>query len=163
MPIVAFSELPADARLWVFGASRALDADEQARLLAAVDAWLGQWKAHGTPLTSARLLREGQFLVIGVDEAAAGASGCSIDALYRTLAEQERVLGTPLVAGGRVFWRGPDGRVHAGDRAAFTAAAARGEVSRDTPVFDPTVMTRAAFDAAFERPAAAGWHAQLLP
>jgi hypothetical protein len=162
MPIVAFHALPPDARVWVFAASRALTEDEQRQVTSVVDPWLSQWKAHGAPLTCGRTLHAGQFLVIGVDQRAAGASGCSIDALYRTLAALERTLGTALVAGGRVFWRQADGTVQAGARHDFSAAAARGEVTRETPVFDTTVTTHADFAEAFERPASATWHAQLL-
>lgn len=163
MPLVPFSMLPADARLWVFAASRPLEGDDASRLLASVDAYLAQWKAHGAPLTVGRQWRDDHFLVVGVDQTTAGASGCSIDALYRTLQQLEGPLGTALVAGGRVFWRGPDGAVSGGTREAFSAAAGRGEVTRETPVFDLTVASIAQYTAAFERPAADSWHAQLLP
>lgn len=162
MPIVPFASLPPDARLWVFAASRPLTEPEQATLLEAVDPWLAQWTAHGAPLTSGRVLREGRFLAIGVDQRTAGASGCSIDALYRVLGALERTLDTALLAGGRVFWRAADGTVQGGTREGFTAAARRGEVTGATPVFDTTVATPAALATAFERPAAASWHAQLL-
>lgn len=163
MPLVAFDTLPADARVWVFAASRPLDATEASALLAPVDAYLATWKAHGAPLTVARDLREHRFLVIGVDQRTAGASGCSIDALYRTLQQVEGVLGTALVAGGRVFWRARDGAVHGGTRAEFSAAAVRGDVTPATPVFDTNVSTVAALDGTFERAAADSWHRQLLP
>jgi hypothetical protein len=162
MPVVAFDHLPPDARVWVFAASRPLTPDEQAQVLAPVDAYLAQWKAHGAPLTCARDMRHERFLAIGVDERAAGASGCSVDALFRQLQQLERVLGTPLVQGGRVFWRMSDGAVHAGSRDEFARAAARGDVTADTQVFDTTITTRAAWTDAFEAPARATWHAQLL-
>lgn len=163
MPLVPFASLPPDARVWVFAASRALDDDEATRLLAPVDAYLAQWKAHGAPLTVGRDWRDARFLAVGVDQHTAGASGCSIDALYRTLQQLEGTLGTSLVAGGRVFWRGGDGIVQGGTRDAFAAAAARGEITRETPVFDTTVATVARYAEAFECPAAGSWHAQLLP
>lgn len=163
MPLVPFAQLPPDARVWVFGASRPLDDADAARLLAAVDAYLAQWKAHGAPLTVGREWRDDRFLVVGVDQRTAGASGCSIDALYRTLQGLEGALATSLVAGGRVFWRGSDGTVLGGGRDAFAAAAARGEITRETAVFDTTVALAAQYRDAFERPAAASWHEQLLP
>lgn len=162
MPIVPFHALPADARVWVFAASRPLTDAEQRQLLEPVDAYLWQWKAHGAPLTCARELRDARFLAIGVDEAAAGASGCSVDALYRQLQQLERTLGTPLVQGGRVFWRTAEGTVHAGTRADFTEASARGSITPETPVFDTTVTTHAAWASSFELPVRAAWHAQLL-
>ena len=79
MPVVPLGSLPDDARVWVFAAERALTPDEADAVLRTVDGFLGVWAAHGHPLTSGRELRESRFLVIAVDEAAAGASGCSID------------------------------------------------------------------------------------
>jgi hypothetical protein len=162
MPLIPFEALPDDARVWVFGSTRRLADDAATRLLDVVDRYLDGWKAHGAPLTVGRLFVHEHFLAVGVDQSTAGASGCSIDALYRTLHQLEAELATVLLAGGRVFWREGDG-IHAGDRATFTQRAADGAVGEHTPVFDLTVTTAAAFRAAFEQPACATWHAQLLP
>jgi len=162
MPMVPFDALPDEARAWVFGASDPLDEAGSARLLRAVDDTLSQWSAHGVPLTCARDWRDGRFLAIGVDQRDAGASGCSIDALFRVLQGLERALGTALVAGGRVFYRDPAGTVQCVDRAGYAARARRGEVGGATPVFDTTVTTVGDYRARFERPAAASWHAQLV-
>jgi hypothetical protein len=163
MPLVDFKQLPDDARVWVFGSDRPLDDKQQARLFAIVDEYLAQWKAHGAPLTVAREWTENQFLTIGVDQRTEGASGCSIDALYRTLQLLERELGVSLVGGGRVFYRTRNGEVNAVDREEFFGLAERGAVTRRTTVFDTTVTTLGAWRSRFEGPAAESWHGQLLP
>ena len=163
MPIVPFDSLPDDARTWVFGTDRALAAAEAKRLLDVVDAYLSRWAAHGTPLASARDWRDDHFLTIAVDERAAGASGCSIDALFHQLQELERALGIAIVGSGRVFHRDAAGAVRSSDRAAFGDLAARGTVSPETRVFDPTVTTLGAWRSGFELRAADSWHSQLLP
>jgi hypothetical protein len=163
VPLIRFSDLPSDARLWVFGASRRLSDIEQAKLLSAVDAYLAQWKAHGMPLTTGRELREARFLLIGVDQHTAGASGCSIDALYRTLQQLEQALGTAIVAGGRVFWRGADGEVQGGTRDQFVVAATNGAMTRESVVFDTNVTTMAQLETVFERRVAESRHGELLP
>jgi hypothetical protein len=162
MPRVDFNELPATARVWVFGAAAPLDAAALAVLLPAVDAHLAGWRAHGVPLVCARELRDERFLAVGVDEAATGASGCSIDGLFRTLVSLESALGTSLVGGGRVHWRDASGAVRSGSRAEFRALAADGTIGPETRVFDTTVATVGDWRSAFERPAGASWHAQLL-
>jgi hypothetical protein len=163
MPLVDFKQLPDDARVWVFGSDRPLDDTQRTRLLATVDEYLAQWKAHGSPLTCAREWTENQFLTIGVDQRTEGASGCSIDALFRTLQQLERELGLSLVGGGRVFYRTSSGRVNAVDREEFFGLAERGTVTRGTPVFDTTVTTLGDWRERFEGPAAGSWHGQLFP
>lgn len=162
MPAVPFSELPADARVWVFAAGDVVAGDAERALLAAVDRFLAEWAAHGAPLTAGRDWREGRFLAVGVDQAAAGASGCSIDGLFRALRSLEPTLGTSLLAAGRVYWRDADGAVRTGDRATLRAAAAAGRVGQATPVFDTTLTTAADWRARFERPLAESWHARLV-
>jgi hypothetical protein len=85
MPRVSFEELPDDARVWVFGAASEVTPPASERLLDAVDDFLAHWNAHGSPLVCAREWRDDHFLAIGVDQSTAGASGCSIDGLFRTL------------------------------------------------------------------------------
>ena len=161
MPRVAFESLPDDARVWVFGAADALDARGRDRLLDAVDDFLSQWNAHGEPLASARDWRDDRFLAVGVDQSTAGASGCSIDGLFRTLARLEPELGTKLLGGGRVYYRDVDGQVVTTSRAAFAALARDGAVGPDTPVFDTSLTTASAWRHEFERPTRDSWHAQL--
>ncbi len=162
MPLVPLDKLPSDARTWVFGATPALDEAASARLLKDVDKHLAAWKAHGSPLTVGRALLEGRFLIVAVDQSTAGASGCSIDGLFRMLQLAEAGYGVSLVAGGRVFWRDRQGTVQGGSRDDFREAAAMGTLTRDSSVFDTTVSTLGSLRQEFERPAARSWHAQLL-
>ena len=162
MPIVPFHRLPDDARLWVFAASDPVTGDRAARLLNAVDGWLAEWKAHGEPLTCARDWRDDRFLAIGVDQSTTGASGCSIDALFRILQTLQNELGTSLVGGGRVFYRNRDGEVETVTRSTFSERAVRGDVGADTLIFDTSLTTAGDYRAAFERPAADSWHRDLL-
>ena len=162
MPLVPFDSLPDDARLWIFGARAALDDVDSARLLGAVDLFLKSWTAHGAPLTCARDFRDEHFLLVAVDERASDASGCSIDGLFRILKEAEGGIGTSLVGGGLVYFRGPEGLVLSCTRREFEHMSAMGEVNGETPVFDTTLTTMADFRARFERSARESWHAELL-
>ena len=162
MPLANFGALPDDSRVWVFGATAPLDEIDAAKMLAAVDAFLLQWKAHGHPLTCAREWRDERFLAIGVDQSTEGASGCSIDGLFRTLQGLEKAVGASLVGGGNVFFRDPLGLVHGIPRADFELLSKQGVVSASTPVFDTTVTSMGDYRARFERAAGDGWHAVLL-
>ena len=159
MPTVPFAALPDDARLWVFGASRVLTQAERDRLLDEVDRFLESWQAHGAPLTCARELAEGRFLLVGVDERSVPPSGCSIDAMVNVLAGLERELGLALVDHGPVFYRTDAGEVKGADRAEFRRLVEQGSVGLATAVFD-TTLTRVGRlrDGGWERPARETWH-----
>jgi hypothetical protein len=162
MPLVPIKDLPDSARTWVFGADRDLDKGTTDLLLREVDQFLSQWHAHGSPLTVARDWRQGRFLTIAVDQSTAGASGCSIDGLFRTLKALEPSLGASLVTSGLVFFRDRKGAIECVDRERFTALSAEGSVTPETRVFDPTVTTLGEWRARFELEAAQSWHVGLL-
>jgi hypothetical protein len=159
---VPFSSLPPESRLWIFAAGRPLAAAEQDRLLGAVDTFLDGWTAHGEPLAAARDLRYDQFLFVAVDESAAGASGCSIDAMVRTLTELERELGLELVNHGPVLYR-VERTIARADRPAFADLARRGAVTPDTVVFDNTLTRVGDLTAGrWELPARESWHGRAF-
>ncbi|MEO7997199.1 MAG: hypothetical protein ABI852_07115 [Gemmatimonadaceae bacterium] len=162
MPHVSFESLPPNARAWVFGASDPLDELAQKQLLLVVDEHLSQWRAHGVPLVCSRDFRDNRFLAIGVDEAATGASGCSIDGLFRTLQSMQTVIGTSLMGGGIMFYRDAHGVVQAADRSGFVELISAGVVNAETPVFDLTIDTVGRWRESFEKRAASSWHARML-
>jgi hypothetical protein len=162
MPRIPFDDLPDDARIWVFGSSDSLATDTQKDMLSAVDAWLDQWTAHGEPLMCGRDWREGRFLVVGVDQRTAGASGCSIDALFHVLSGLETTLGTTFRGGDRVFYRVGTEAILVADRESFAALAGKGLVDESTPVFDTAVTDAGSYRRAFELPLGESWHRELI-
>jgi hypothetical protein len=162
MPRVPLPTLPDTGRLWVFAAERPLGPAERDALLAEVDAFLDQWAAHGVPLTSARDWRYDRFLLVAVDEAAAGASGCSIDALTRLLKAHEARLGIALLDNGPVTYRDGE-RIARLPRVRFAQLADSGAVGPDTMVFDNTVGTVGALRAGrWEAAARHTWHGRAF-
>jgi hypothetical protein len=154
--ITAFDALPADARVWVFGCDPAPDARTREDIARDVDAFLESWAAHGEELRVGRQWLADRFLVIAVDEHSAGASGCSIDALYHRLGAIEQVYGVTLRAGGRVFYRGERG-VQSIQRSEITARVRAGDLTADAVVYDTSVTKMDALRASFERPARESW------
>jgi hypothetical protein len=158
MPLTDFASLPDDARTWIFGASHPISADAETDLLNSVDAWLDEWAAHGVPLTCAREWIHGRFLVVGVDQRAAGASGCSVDALFRVLQQVQGTHGTSFLGGSRVFFRNEEGQLTCVERAAFGAAPG---VTMETLVYDTALTTAGEYRRRFEVPVGESWHAAL--
>lgn len=162
MPLVQLKDLPDSARIWVFGANKTLDGPASETLLAEVDRFLSQWKAHGSPLTVGRDWKYSRFLTVAVDQSTAGASGCSIDGLFRSLKALEPKLGASLMTSGLVFYRDGNDSIQSVDRERFTALGAEGKIQPSTSVFDPTVTTLGEWRVRFELEASRSWHAGLL-
>src|SRR6202162_1658355 len=162
MPLVQLKDLPDSARTWVFGANKTLDEPSSRTLLVEVDRFLSEWKAHGSPLTAGRDWACGRFLTVAVDQSTAGASGCSIDGLFRSLRALEPKLGASLVTSGLVFYRDENDAIQSVDRERFSALGAARKIQSSTTVFDPTVATLGEWRARFELEASRSWHAGLL-
>lgn len=164
MSAVPFTDVPDDARLWVFAATRPLAPDQAAALLQRVDEHLRAWTAHGSPVVGARDLRHDRFLLVAADERATGVSGCSIDSLHRALQEVERETGVELLDRSPVWYREGEGAIRCVSRREFRALAEAGEVEEETVVFDNTVGTVGAVRAgAWETPLRESWHARAFP
>lgn len=162
MPRTNFDALPANARLWIFAAERPLARQEREYLLSAVDGFLDEWHAHRRPLVSARDFRHDRFLLVGVDEAAAGVSGCSIDALVRDIKRVEATLNLSLVDHGPVVYREGEA-IQRVPRDEFAELARAGRVTPDTIVFDNTLTQMGELvDGRWERPAAETWHGRAF-
>jgi hypothetical protein len=153
-----FPALPDEARFWAFGVSRPLSPDEEEALLIRVDAFLSAWKAHGHPLSAARAWVEKRFLWVAVDERIAPPSGCSIDALVRSLRELEGELGVEMVGGGALWIRDGEAGIQRVSRAEFKQGVADGWIVPSTPIFDLT-LTRVGEvrGGGWERPAGESW------
>lgn len=158
MPIVSFDSLPDSARIWVFASDVPLVGAPADTLLAEVDGFLSQWRAHGVPLHCGRAWRDDRFLAIGVDVNEENASGCSIDGLFRTLQQLQREIGAQLVGGGRVFYRGAGG-IETTSRADFAARVKDGTITANMPVFDTSLTDAGAWRSRFEQPAGVAWTA----
>ncbi len=162
MPITQFDSLPDSSRVWVYGASAELGASAAEALLKHVDQYLEHWAAHGAALVSGRHWSENRFLTIAVDQKREGASGCSIDGLFRTLKGLESEVGAQLVTSGLVYFRDNTGKVQAVTRDAFTDLGSDGKIDGETEVFDTSVVTLGEWRGRFSSRAADSWHGSLM-
>jgi hypothetical protein len=162
MPVVPFENLPDASRVWIFGSDRPLSDQGTTTLLDGLETHLTDWKAHGAPLTVGSQLRDKRFLVIGVDQTTAGASGCSIDGLFRVLQGLESKVGASLVGGGKVFYRDSHAQVQSTTRDRIPELVRSGAITKDTVVFDTSLTDLGAFRAGFEKRAKESWIVPLM-
>ena len=157
----SFDQLPSTARVWIYQASRPFTCEETVGLLPSLARFAEEWTSHGRSLRASAEVLHQYFLVLGLDEAVAGASGCSIDASVRFVAQLEQHLGLELLEKSRLAFV-QNGQLLLLDRRELKAAAASGAVTPDTPYFDNTLATKNELDTCWPRPAGETWLARYF-
>jgi len=89
MMIKPISELSEESKVWMFQANRLLSVSDQQNIAIDVADFLNTWTAHNVDLLAASVLLHDLVLVVAVEEAVTGASGCSIDKLFRFVKQLE--------------------------------------------------------------------------
>ena len=80
-------KLADDSRIWIFQANRKFSTEEKEIIISKLNTFIADWNAHGAELLADFDLPYDQFIVVGVDENQATASGCSIDKLTKLVRE----------------------------------------------------------------------------
>ena len=88
--LVPFQDLPANSRLWIYQSDRKFSEDELLKLQEALNSFLNDWTAHGASLNAGFEIKYDRFIVIGLDQSASAASGCSIDSQVRFIQQIEK-------------------------------------------------------------------------
>lgn len=153
---VPFSDLPDSARIWIYQADRPLTTAEVAAVQPALHHFADEWTSHGRNLQASAEIFHQQFLIIGLNEAVADASGCSIDASVRFVRGVEDALGVSLLEKSRMAFL-VDGQVRLLDRRELKAAVADGRLQSSTPYFDATVARKAELQTSFPAAANQTW------
>ena len=155
-----WEDLPDGARLWIYVADRQLTDAEVAEAEAALSTFVKQWTAHRRDLRAYGDIVNDRFVRLAVDESAAGASGCSIDASVHFLQALGRRLGVDFFERMTFFADNGEGFLPY-PREAFAAAYARGEIGDESPVVDTLVDTKGKYERGFVKPLGESWHARM--
>lgn len=159
--LVPFEQLPDHSRIWIYQANRKLSEQEQETIMEQANGFLDQWTAHGADLEAGFELRHDRFLVIGLNQANASASGCSIDASVHFIQSLEKQLGVDLMDKMNVtFYNGP--YIAHKSLADFKKMAKARSISAETIVFNNLVNTKAEYQEYWEVPAKESWHSRFL-
>lgn len=159
--LVPFNELPDTARIWIYQGNREFSADETQILEQRLEEFLVQWTAHGTDLKAGFTLPYNRFVVIGLDESHASASGCSIDSSVRFIQQLEKEFEIDLLDKMNVtFKQGDDIRFK--PLKDFRKMARDRAINKDTVVFNNLVNTKYEFDQFWEVPASESWHGRFI-
>src|SRR6185437_3412641 len=79
-----------DSRVWIYQSTRLFFMSEALQIEEMLEAFVRDWKSHGTPVKGYANLFFGQFIILMADETAMGVSGCSTDSSVRLIKNIEQ-------------------------------------------------------------------------
>lgn len=159
--LVPFENLPADARLWIYQSGRPFTADEVVHIQKTLASFVDNWTAHSRQLAGGFDIRYNLFLIVGIDEQMAMASGCSIDKSVHIMRQLEQELKISLLER-MIFAYKKDGVVLSVTKKEFESKLQSGEITEDTIVFNNLVDRKSDLANKWEVPLKDSWHKQVF-
>ena len=156
-----FENLPDDSRIWIYQSNRKLTDVEVDFMTKEAKAFLEQWTAHGAHLEAGFEIRYHRFLVIGLNQTNASASGCSIDASVHFIQALEKAMGVDLLDKMNVTFYNGEFIAHKSLQD-FRTMAKNKAVSPNTVEFNNLVNNKEEYLNHWEVPAKDSWHSRFL-
>jgi hypothetical protein len=149
---IRFEELPGSSRVWIFQAERTLNTGEEMML--------DNWTSHQHTIQASYEISRHRFVIIAVDEDQVGASGCSIDKLYRFVQSMESEMGLALLDKQKIAL------LQAGEVISYPLPILKekvraGEVDKEESYFDLMIAEKGGLEQ-FLKPLSSGWLARHL-
>jgi hypothetical protein len=151
--IMKFSD---QSRVWIYLSNRAFNQAEVSTINQLLQQFCIQWTAHGTNLKAAGEVLHHRFIVLMVDEMAAGASGCSIDKSVHFIQGIEKEFGVQLFNRMIFAWRKKE-EIHVSPLSDLQKLFDQGTINANTIVFDTVVTSKKDFDERFQIPFEKSW------
>ena len=159
--LVDFEALPNDSRVWIYQCNRTFSEEELKTVKGALNDFLTEWTAHGQDLRAAFEMPYNRFIVIGLDQSQASASGCSIDASVHFIQSLEAKFDVDLLDKMNVSYKQGE-YVAYKSLIDFKKMAKNRAVSKNTVVFNNLVATKGEYLEHWEVPASESWHARFM-
>ena len=159
--VTTFDTLPDDSRVWIYQANRKMSDEEVAEISKKTEVFLKQWTAHGASLEAGFEIKYNRFIIIGLNQANASASGCSIDASVHFIQSLEKEYDLDLMDKMNVTYYNGEHIAHK-SLSDFRLMAKNRSVSGNTIVFNNLVNTKAEYQEDWEVSAKDSWHNRFL-
>lgn len=153
---VPFSEMPDNARLWIYQSDRDLSDQEVVFIQQKLLEFTNGWKAHQEHLKASFQLLHKRFIILLVDEQHHEASGCSIDSSVAVIRALEQDYGINL------FNRTDIAFEEEGELRSMPMMDFKNIIQADTIVFNNLIQTKGELKDSWKVKASDSWHAQLL-
>lgn len=149
------------SKVWVYQSDREFTAAEVEAIEQKLLDFTSQWKAHGHQLDAKAEVIYNFFIVFTVDEAAANATGCSIDASVRLVKEIEQEYNVDLFNRFNMAYVA-DNKIVALNKEDFETLISIKKIGPQTIVFNNLVQTLEEFETKWEVPFEKSWHSTVF-
>jgi len=149
------------SKVWIYQSDRQFTETEVAEIQKKLNEFTAQWKAHGHQLRAKAEIPYNFFIVLTVDQDAASATGCSIDASVRVIKDIEATYGVDLFNRFNMAYKIED-RVLVTNKEDFETLITIKKITSSTIVFNNLVQTLEEFEQKWEVPLADSWHSSIF-
>ncbi|MDO6759309.1 ABC transporter ATPase [Tamlana sp. 2_MG-2023] len=159
--LVDFNTLPEESRVWIYQANRSFSEQELEEIQEKLNTFIENWTAHGSDLHAGYTIKYKRFIVLGLDQGVAKATGCSVDSSVHFIQQLEKDYNVDLMDKMNVSYKQGE-YVAYKTLTDFRKMAKDKAVSKNTIVFNNLVATVAEFNENWEVPASESWHARFV-
>ena len=139
---VDFEDISDDSRVWIYQAARQFSEQEKELINSKLSAFCDSWNTHGNRMPTSFQIVDNHLLVLAVDEAGLGASGCSIDSSVRALRELESEIENNITDQGKVTFKSNTGEITVASALGIKSKVTSGEIDSQTLVINPQVKNK---------------------
>jgi hypothetical protein len=149
------------SKVWIYQSNRPFTNEEVPAIQQRLDDFTSQWKAHGHQLKAKAQIVHDFFIVFVVDEAAAGVTGCSIDASVRVIKDIEQAYNVDLFDRFNIAYK-IDDKVIVTNKEDFETLVNIKTVGPKTIVFNNLVQSLQEFETKWETSFEESWHSKVF-
>ncbi len=157
-----FEEMPGFARVWIYQANRKFTPADRTNVESALMQLCASWSAHGAPLHTSFRIEFDQFVILTVDERAAGASGCSIDGSVRILKDFQQAAGLDFFDRQQVAFLKGDA-ISLFPTSELKTLFENNVLSKEQITFNNAITTKAEWEHSWKVPVKDSWLSRYLP
>lgn len=158
---VGATNISPNSRIWIYQSNKEFTPDQLKSFEELKNVFLQQWESHGSPVKGKIEVLHNRFIVILIDEADERSCGRSVDASIRFMKELEQEFDITLLDRMLVAYKKGE-QIFSCTIPEFEALAKKGEVNKNTIVFNNTIQTVAEFEKNWEIPVEKSWQRQFL-
>lgn len=156
-----FKELPVASKVWVYQAENVLSKKTIEEILSMGTEFIHSWESHGSEIPASIDVFYNQFVVISADDCGDTLCGRAKDGQLKMMKEMESSLGLSLTNRMITSYKKEE-KIETISFNEFKNLAKKGEINKETIVFNNLVETKNDFLKKWETPAQNSWHNQFL-